>query len=399
MGLKARRLCKADLKVKSGDYRGREKLPVPVVVGENSLSTYFRERQTQWWDNNLLGTGSETGKNVSDMFLINPSTDEKLYVTTKRREASNLGWYLRVSKAQYSADTSQFHNLTTGDVLILQTQGDESLCKTSVAGEYTHTDVIGDPAFINNIDSLSKGWIGGWIAKIPDSNGVMDEPYTRPATNEEGVFGKYVQMDSIGNVFSNGALGIEQPGNYNGGSLLNTEGRVSICHYKSATSTTAVATSNAVYGGELGLGKVWASSWGDAKRGRTFTYSLINEVTTAPNTYSSTRLYPVISGGVLPGDDFKIAQSQNFEITHTPVDFPNTSGFAVKALNYNVVKNQQAFVNYAYTQLVDDGIDWGDDGKIHIIDNQSMRLDDNGNTVLYGTAQIVEPLGWVKNDK
>jgi hypothetical protein len=88
----------------------------------------------------------------------------------------------------------------------------------------------------------------------------------------------------------------------------------------------------------------------------------------------------------------------NIQSTHPVVDI-HPSGAAAKVLNYNVVENQQGFINYAYTELKHDGTDWGDDGKINIVDNQSTRTDDNGNTVLYGTARIVEPLGWIKNDK
>ena len=37
--------------------------------------------------------------------------------------------------------------------------------------------------------------------------------------------------------------------------------------------------------------------------------------------------------------------------------------------------------------------------KIYVVDNQTTMLDENGKPVVAGTARIVEPLGWLKNDK
>jgi len=59
--------------------------------------------------------------------------------------------------------------------------------------------------------------------------------------------------------------------------------------------------------------------------------------------------------------------------------------------------NQQAVPHYAYTELKHNGTNWGDDGKVAIVDNQSTKTDLNGNTVLVGTAKLKEPIGWIKN--
>ncbi|MDK2593530.1 hypothetical protein [Pseudoalteromonas obscura] len=68
----------------------------------------------------------------------------------------------------------------------------------------------------------------------------------------------------------------------------------------------------------------------------------------------------------------------------------------IKALPYFVVRNNQVFINFAYTQLIHNGSNWGDNNTVHMVDGQQTRLDANGQEVLCGTAQLVEPLGWIK---
>ncbi|MBQ4838499.1 hypothetical protein [Pseudoalteromonas luteoviolacea] len=85
-------------------------------------------------------------------------------------------------------------------------------------------------------------------------------------------------------------------------------------------------------------------------------------------------------------------------ITHTTISHtaPSNNSKGVKALLYFVVRNNQVFINFAYTQLIHNGSNWGDDNTVLMIDGQQTRLDANGQEVLYGTAQLVEPLGWIK---
>jgi hypothetical protein len=75
----------------------------------------------------------------------------------------------------------------------------------------------------------------------------------------------------------------------------------------------------------------------------------------------------------------------------------SVSNIAFKVLNYNANINNQAFPHYAYTELRYNGSNWGDDGKVTIVDNQSTKTDLNGNSVMVGTAKLKEPIGWIKN--
>tara|TARA_Y100000310_G_scaffold345868_1_gene472067 strand:+ start:38334 stop:41243 length:2910 start_codon:yes stop_codon:yes gene_type:complete len=403
-GLKAEDFAEADLKIKSGKYRGRERLPfsVPIVVGANSSTTYISLGSTKpkWWDDAELGTGTGVSKNISDMFLINPSTDEKLYVTiTGYTESSNLGWYLRVSKTHHVADTSQFHNLSDDDVLILQTQGNESLCKTSVAGEYSHTEVIGAPSNILQSTDLKDGWVGNWNPTIPDGSGTRF-PITKPALNTTDDLAIYSLDLGSSWLTTTQAHNLDLVTNSVSHATVFAEGGLVVYHYTTKAKVTVETTNDVIHGGDLGIGSVYACNWGGATpQGKGLGYSLMSKVVIGSNSFQRIMNYPITQGGVEATG--KLPISNSYLIKHKIVDLTGVDSPAFKALNYNVAENQQAFINYAYTELHYDATagDWGDDGVMHPASNQTTMPDENGHTVLVGTARCVEPLGWLKNDK
>lgn len=410
-GLTAEDFAEQDLKIKSGEYRGRERLPfsLPIVVGENSLTTYISLGNTkpEWWDVAELGTGPTKSKNISDMFLTNPSTGEKLYVTmTGYTESSNIGWFLRLSKTQYDASSgsNQFHNLTAGDVLILQTQGSESLCKTSIAGEYVHTEIIGDPANIILCDDLKDGWVGGWNPEIPN-NQTTKVLWTKPV-DEVPPVGSVLITDNNGGTWSSGTVTAWfNPFTNSSNQLVLNLDRIIVAFYKTKAKMTTLENNGVVYGGYKGIGSVFYTSYFDEEFGSLLGYSLTGKVliqgsgalAIGTSEMESKVLNKV---GRIASDSTGSIYPDN---THSPLLLapPTHNSPAFKALDYNVVDKQQGFINYAYTELTYDTTagDWGDDGKINISDYETTMLDENGNTVLVGTARCVEPLGWIKNDK
>ena len=105
-----------------------------------------------------------------------------------------------------------------------------------------------------------------------------------------------------------------------------------------------------------------------------------------------TQVTIIVGNGLLPVTDGYTVEHQAISL-----GIPVNSSPAFKALNYNVNLNQQANIQYAYTELKHNGTNWGDDGKVTIVDNQSTKTDLDGNTVLVGTAKLKEPIGWIKN--
>ncbi|TMS81544.1 hypothetical protein [Pseudoalteromonas sp. S554] len=406
-GLTPNDFAEADLRVKSGGFRGREALPfsIPVVAGESTQTTYlsFGDEKPEWWDDELLGSGATKNKNLSDMFLINQGTGETLYVAKSGySEVSSLGWYFRLSKTQYEFD-GLFHGLSPNKVLILQTKGDDSLYKTpSIAYEYTHTEVIGDPANILQCDDLKDGWVGSWNPKIPDGTGDRF-PITRKVISASDDVCYYSSDLGASWLSTPSAFNLIETSNSVAHPAIFNTGSIIVYQFRSRTKLTKDSGNSKVYGGEKGLGLVFSSMNYIGNSASALNYSLTGKVPIESPAISrigeqsqnllSNSLRPLT--GELYGANISVG-----ETTHPPLMLSETqfNSPAFKALNYSVEKNQQGFINYAYTELKYD-TDWGDDGKIHIADNQSTRIDDNGNTVLYGTARIVEPLGWIKNEK
>ncbi|MCQ8881670.1 hypothetical protein NQS96_07650 [Pseudoalteromonas shioyasakiensis] len=404
-GLKAEDFAEADLAIKEGEYRGREKLPfcVPIEVGANSVSTYISlgETKPSWWSDELLGTGPIKYLGSSKMYLYNPSTGETLYVWSSGNTASdNIGWYLRTVKTEFAGSAAgvDFHGLTGGEILILQTTADKSLSNIYVSGEYTHKEVVGEPAQIFLCDDLKDGWEGSFNGFIPDgirqwsevklSNPTFDTLTTRSRTDDNGV------------TWSTSSFIIDPIKNTLDSTGTPPQGRVEILSYKTKAKSTIPVGNSRVHSGEVK--NVWATSFYAPTWGFDLVFSTIGKILTNS-----------VSSGLI-NKNFKITEynlrpitgvmdySSGREPKHPVINLANSNdSLGFKALNYNVAVNQQGFINYAYTELTYDAAvgDWGDDGKIHIVDNQTTMPDENGHTVLVGTARCVEPLGWLKNDK
>ncbi len=405
-GLKDIDFAEADLSIKDGTYRGTEKPPfsVPFVVGPNSITTYISlgETKPDWWNDKILGTGGVTDLGTSKMYIYNQTTGEKLFVwLSGYTTTSNIGWYLRTVKVEFASSTAanDNHGLVGGESLILQTTSDKSLSKFSVSGHYTHTDVIGDPANIFLCDDLKNGWIGGWCQDIPDGTSKnfkltrpaqISQSYTSPYTLDNGVNWTATPrtIDLITNSIQNVAWAV---------------GFVTAINYKAKAKLTHNSANSKIFGNLSGIGRVFVSSRARDETARGLAYSLIDKIATSQNISgvgTDHQYLPLEELQLGDGLDKLLGINQIIG-QHGVISLatPQNNSPAFKALRYNIVENQQAFINYAYAELKHNGTDWGDDGKVHIADNQTTMLDENGNTVLVGTARCVEALGWIKNDK
>lgn len=271
--------------------------------------------------------------------------------------------------------------------------------ETSVAAEFLYTEVIGDPANILLCDALKDGWFGSWIPIIPD--GVVSEyPLTRPKATTVSSIPRTYTTD-LGSTWLGSTAPIVVPKNTITGQAYPS-GYIGIVHYESKAKNVGKSVNLSPYKGELGVGKLWATSFYAPAWGNTLCFSCTDKILKNPlNSGIINVTNQLISISIRP-DNKAIESATDREPKHAPLDLVAYSGeLGFKALGYNTVLSQQGFINYAYTELMYDATagDWGDDSKIHIVENQATMLDENGNTVLVGTARIVEPLGWIKNDK
>ena len=412
-GLKAEDFADADLAIKSGKYRGREKLiktkfiPETVTVGAaasfslpNNSSVSFI---TSASDNPRGITTREFEGQESSHWILVGDNDQAMLIRRVNNITGYVAWPFSNNGVYLygSGDvTDEFNSkFPVGTKLWL---GASSSLESSIAGEYTHTEVMGDPANILLCDDLKDGWVGSWLPVLADGSS-KKFPQTRPLAEQLPL--SYT-VDSGGswvsyNSWSSLALFDEIKDEWNGSFPANG---IYVINYKTKAGMTQNSINSELHGGKQGIGSVFITQgyldWAGADLG----YSLIGKILDSTGDGNS------LFFNNIPLKDFKIyngklggwTSNEKANPTHaTDYNFgpPENSPVAFKALNYNVVEDQQGFINYAYTELTHNGTDWGDDSKIHIADNQTTMPDENGHTVLVGTARCVEPLGWIKNDK
>ncbi len=269
---------------------------------------------------------------------------------------------------------------------------------SSVGGSFLQTDVIGNPVNILATPQLANGWQGSWIPVIPDGVAVKEFHFQRKAL---GAFARVIRTVDYGVTYVDVTSAINGVFSSVSNSFSDklTASYVMISQYQAFSKQTENAVNTAVYGGFNGLGDIaqyggfYTPVWGSV-----LCESLINKFGVASVSGVGLSHLNLIDKLIRP-DTFVINGSGADISTHSPISkpVPNNNSPAFKALNYNVSLNQQAFIQYAYTELKHDGTDWGDDGKVTIVDNQSTKTDLNGNTVLVGTAKLKEPIGWIKN--
>tara|TARA_Y100000588_G_scaffold186210_1_gene200109 strand:+ start:47869 stop:50754 length:2886 start_codon:yes stop_codon:yes gene_type:complete len=395
-GLTLEDFSEADLAIKAGGYRGREYLTITRAEDLGNLLTSGSwsngEKRVIFYQGNLLFDTQESQTYNVEGYIISKvdRTIRKVLQVGYSSGSDRTGIYLDGPLSDAWTDESYL-------IFSLATS-------SSVAGEYTHTEVIGDPANILLCDDLKDGWVGSWNPTIPDgvkafntftaTKPSLDTTLSRTITTDNGATWSDVESDF--SLITNSMTA----------SSAMASGRIEVWNYTVKARSTKPVGNTKILGGIVGLGSVFASMDAGIKNARYFAFSLISKILTHPANTSNVgqETLTLLSSSFLPSQGILWASNKSTgENKHTPLSLgiPTNAGPAFKALDYNVVENQQAFINYAYTELTYDAVagDWGDDSKIHPVDNQATMLDENGHTVLVGTARCVEPLGWLKNDK
>ncbi len=362
----------ADQKVKNGTYRGFEKQiftdveTVNTTLGSNI--NYIRTEYPSRWSvgdriycvgvgNNILVNGIVTSISGNNLFFNGSwSRPEKYYLIGS-------------------------HNLLS-----------------SIGGSFLQTDVVGNPANILATPQLANGWQGSWIPEIPD--GLKDYfTFTRKYIGS-GTDVARTYTSNNGSSWTTGMILVNAiPSNQSQFDNMPAS-YVTMYQYKAFARQTDNAVNAVVYGGNSGVGGVIATS-------DSFLPEQNRGVLLKESLTGGKRGISGYSNGAVQGlnltqftlvSDKLLSGRSAYDSVHPQILIDgNTSVDAVKALNYNVNINQQAFIQYAYTELKHNGTNWGDDGKVTIVDNQATKTDLNGNTVLVGTAKLKEPIGWIKN--
>lgn len=261
-----------------------------------------------------------------------------------------------------------------------------------VGGEFLQKDVIGSPEKIGLTSELNNGWFGSWIPWFPDGTASPSQKrkVLRPENNYPQVYtgdngSTWTTSEWVVNAFTNAE--------YTQGAVPSN--LVIIRDYPAFSKQTEGANNAALAG--IVPYNVFASSDYRPENGSLLGESLIGKV--QKNNAGVSVNNKSLSSSAIDGTG-KLTSATNFDgVTHQALTLgsPANNSPAFKAVSYLANINQQAVPYFAYTELKHNGTNWGDDGKVTIVDNQSTKTDLNGNTVLVGTARLKEPIGWIKN--
>lgn len=396
-GLSMAELAEHDLKVKSGEYRGVEKLMLTKPLKVNIVFRGHKDpNNTIKIKNNVNNTYNfiDLIKNQDRAEIkmlssyggkynqINLATDGDYIKLVDSSGAPLTNSFDLFGRLPTSSDAS-FEYFADIEILISEETG------ISIASEYTHTEVFGPPDKILLCDDLKHGWIGGYSPDIPDGSN-KEFRFTRPIES-------FYKWGSTTDGGANWSIVEIAPSSFdavkNSRTLSKGAGTIYIYHYKTKAKLTRPANVAAIHRGHAGIGNVYLTQ---NYLERDLCYSLTDNIIIRSSHARSESTVPLKDNGRLYGGTFYSTSPRTFDMPST-FPLPDNNSPALMALNYAVEQNGMAVINYAYAELKFDSAagDWGCDGNVPMINGQSTMIDDNGNIVKVGTAQT-ESLGWIK---
>lgn len=404
-GLTTEDFKEADLKLHNGEYRGVETLTTPLkksiqVAPSSSLIYFDREGIRPDFYTSLLAIESVYVRVVSNSGAT---------FRTGYENFDNGDWYemepvLSSSNTVLRKKGGAVQIVATGnssdlviDVLIVGTSAGyfPSGISNPIASNQLHAEVIGHPSKIMLCNDLKDGWIGSYNPTLPEgviksyklNRPVIDIRPIKYQTNDQGItWGEYnIATVEITNDYTSSSIGMDY---------------VAIIFYETKSRMVKNTSNTKVYEGAKGIGDVSLLSFYAKTWGVDLAYSCISKVLTNDSSTKASERLPVVRYGLRPSGELDHTVVRR--IMHENLEnFVASTSPAVKALTYNSSSENMGILKCIYKELKydDAAADWGDDNTLHIINNQGTLLDDNGETVIIGLAECVEPLGWLKNDK
>lgn len=251
-----------------------------------------------------------------------------------------------------------------------------------------YVNIIGDPVRI--AAAFPDGCIGEWLPQIPPIDSTIGYSLTRDAATSSGVI---TFTDNDGESWTSISQPIDKVRNV----TKDTAGAanfVGLIHYESLSDPTEAANNSAVVGG---VGDVATSCAYGINRGGRLHYSLTGNIGKDDNANSTKDVH---SGKVAL--TFKsITQIGTLQTAvalspkHVAIDAgaPANDSPAVKALYTLTEKDGLLYGQFHGCSMSHDGTDWGDDGKIPIVNKEGTKTDDNGVTQKTFCHHTKFPLG------
>ncbi|MBB1389542.1 hypothetical protein H5185_08910 [Shewanella sp. SG44-6] len=362
------KFAEADLKVKNGTYRGFEKRVFSRVGNYTTSSGGVQS---------AYAISSEESGYMSIGDKIHLEKPDGTYITRH---------IIAIGGGIINVDGSQ--DRKTLGYYVVETQ-----LPSSVGGSFLQTAVIGNPTNILATPALANGWEGSWIPQLAQPSVVLTAYLTRKLIGTGSISYQYTLDNgsswSLSSAFIDGVTN-----SVNVGGASTSQDNIYMYPYQAFAKQTEPTSKAVIHGGEFGLGNSRTSSNSGITYCNTLAESALGIILTGSGTNSGGESLTTLSNLISPDGTLSSA-GVNHVSMKLPAPLNGSKG--IKALDYNVNINQQAFKQYAATEMKWNGTSWGDDSQIHIVDGENTLTDLNGNTVKVVTHKLKEPIGWIKN--
>lgn len=350
-----------DARTKNGTQRGLQKL-VFTTVGTGTVSSSangnFSELPTS--DNPYLGFTGSVLPNVprdtvsstspSRYHYVYNATDGLIYPCHALVESGGITYVAQegswLKEENSRLDTVNLAGKTCYMVVIEETS-------LSVSGEFSQTDVIGDPAQILATPDLANGWLGNWIPVIPDGTTVKYSDAVMQRKNIGNTLIAREYSDNNGTTWGQTTLTTSNTTNSPTSTGFIGVGRVEVWNYTTHAYMTEAADNPVVYKYDVGIGdSVFASENSNLDAGVLLGESVVGKVVNqSVDTHPSVDSFRLLSGRT--GGNSVLPTNVNHVPTHNPIDLiqPQNGG-AYKSLPLVAEENGQLFLYYLSTELV-----------------------------------------------
>ncbi|HDY7453075.1 TPA: hypothetical protein RQJ58_000752 [Vibrio vulnificus] len=345
-------------KVVNGTYRGIEKLQKTLIFA--GALTVTGTSQNIYIAGTTMGSQSDVG----DTFHVFRSNNT--VQTSKIKNVGVSGWV--------SEEPIKNCELVTHVVLTTETN-------TSVSGDFSILDVIGNPEKIMATPALANGWIGGWVPQIPDGTSRSYQLARKDVGgNPEGQ-----RTNNNGTTWTpDGWSGFNSTTNSN--TALYFADYVLVVTYIAFAKQTKSSVNKLVLNGSEGIGESVLVHGNSVGYGVLLGESLMDKVITndaaghAATDLGGTYGYYMAAQGNIGSGGGSVNPPKHQPIVALA---PTNDSPAVKALWHQASNNQQATLNFLWNELV-----WG-------APNFTVVSDENYNTWTSGTYYEIR-VGWFR---
>ncbi|WP_152607094.1 hypothetical protein [Pseudoalteromonas sp. ECSMB14103] len=394
----------------SGQYRGVENLPQTFIktapwLGGGSSSDASRQYAIfQETDSIAVYVDpSELSLSAGDHITVIDKTLGRVFKGTVNSQGTQGSGFTSCSSSssrevvngnsEYLEFSSNLYG-TGNDVYIAVTRKSG----INVSGEYLGVDVLAEPDEILLSDDLKNGWYGEYIC--PSSTEQNNQVFlSKPLVKSYEKPRLYLENSSVNWTLVSAAPDFVNSKMF---SAVVAQGTgIEIYSYTTQAKLTKEITKSNSYALNFGVGVIKLLINNLKENGSILHFSLSGNIAKDNQLGAYGGVKDISLRSLSWGHGSLRFAESSLPITHEDINlqFPSNNSRATKLLPQVFVEAGQVFINFTFNELIHNGDSWGDSGHLVAGTGNSLSVNDNGDLFLSGHAQVIEPLGWIKNDK